>query len=246
MLAQIKAAGAILAGGLHPEIKAQYFRIGHMGVVSPSDILATIGAVETGLAQAGYSFEPGAGLAAAQKALLSKVRDTIMYQSKQRYNTDHTQDISSKRCAEIVGAGQRAARRRGAGALSPTTRRWASRRSRGRRPSHLDAAGERDFQAGPRERIPVTPRGGGYGLSGGAVAVHGGIVLSLAKMNRILEIDHENLMVTVEPGVITGDSTARSRPRGSFTRPTRPASTRAPSAATSPKAPAGRAPSSMA
>ncbi|MGD2041675.1 MAG: FAD-linked oxidase C-terminal domain-containing protein, partial [Anaerolineae bacterium] len=56
-----------------------------------------------------------------------------------------------------------------------------------------------------RARVPVTPRGAGYGLSGGAVAVEGGIVLSLEKMNRILEIDHENLMVTVEPGVITGD-----------------------------------------
>jgi len=56
-----------------------------------------------------------------------------------------------------------------------------------------------------RERIPVTPRGAGYGLSGGAVAVRGGIVLSTEKMNRILEIDRENLMVTVEPGVITGD-----------------------------------------
>ena len=56
-----------------------------------------------------------------------------------------------------------------------------------------------------QERIPVTPRGAGYGLSGGAVAVRGGIVLSTEKMNRILEIDHENLMVTVEPGVITGD-----------------------------------------
>ena len=56
-----------------------------------------------------------------------------------------------------------------------------------------------------RERIPVTPRGAGYGLSGGAVAVRGGIVLSTEKMNRILEIDPRNLMVTVEPGVITGD-----------------------------------------
>ncbi|MEJ2733292.1 MAG: FAD-linked oxidase C-terminal domain-containing protein [Anaerolineae bacterium] len=56
-----------------------------------------------------------------------------------------------------------------------------------------------------RERIPVTPRGAGYGLSGGAVAVRGGVVLSMEKMNRILEIDRENLMVTVEPGVITGD-----------------------------------------
>lgn len=56
-----------------------------------------------------------------------------------------------------------------------------------------------------RERVPVTPRGAGYGLSGGAVPVQGGIVLSLEKMNRILEIDAENLMATVEPGVITGD-----------------------------------------
>jgi len=54
-------------------------------------------------------------------------------------------------------------------------------------------------------RVPVTPRGAGYGLSGGAVPVHGGIVLSLEKMNRILEIDQKNLMITVEPGVITGD-----------------------------------------
>jgi alanine-glyoxylate transaminase/serine-glyoxylate transaminase/serine-pyruvate transaminase len=70
VLARINAAGVILAGGLHPQIKAQYFRIGHMGVVNESDILSTIAAIETGLAQAGYAFEPGAGLAAAQKVLL--------------------------------------------------------------------------------------------------------------------------------------------------------------------------------
>lgn len=56
-----------------------------------------------------------------------------------------------------------------------------------------------------QERIPVTPRGAGTGLSGGAVPAYGGIVLSLEKMNRILELDRENLMVTVEPGVITGE-----------------------------------------
>jgi glycolate oxidase len=56
-----------------------------------------------------------------------------------------------------------------------------------------------------RERVPVTPRGAGMGLSGGAVPLHGGMVLSLEGMNRILEIDRDNLMVTVEPGVITGD-----------------------------------------
>lgn len=54
-----------------------------------------------------------------------------------------------------------------------------------------------------RHAIPVTPRGAGTGLSGGALPVHGGISLSLERMNRILEIDAENLMAVVEPGVIT-------------------------------------------
>jgi len=51
--------------------------------------------------------------------------------------------------------------------------------------------------------IPVTARGGGTGLSGGALPVYGGLSLSTERMNRILEIDKENLMVTVQPGVIT-------------------------------------------
>jgi glycolate oxidase len=54
-----------------------------------------------------------------------------------------------------------------------------------------------------RERIPVTPRGGGTGLSGGAVPVYGGIVLSVERMDRILEVDRENMAITVEPGVVT-------------------------------------------
>jgi glycolate oxidase len=49
--------------------------------------------------------------------------------------------------------------------------------------------------------IPVTPRGGGTGLSGGAIAVYGGILLSLEKMKRIQEIDEANFTATVEPGV---------------------------------------------
>jgi len=58
--------------------------------------------------------------------------------------------------------------------------------------------------AGERH-IPVTPRGGGTGLSGGAVPIYGGIVLSLEKMNKILEIDKENFAATVEPGVVLSD-----------------------------------------
>ena len=51
-------------------------------------------------------------------------------------------------------------------------------------------------------RLPVTPRGAGTGLSGGALPVFGGIVLSLARMDRILEIDAGNRMARVQPGVI--------------------------------------------
>lgn len=51
--------------------------------------------------------------------------------------------------------------------------------------------------------VPVTPRGGGTGLSGGALPIYGGVVLSTEKLNKILHIDERNLQVTVEPGVIT-------------------------------------------
>ncbi len=54
-----------------------------------------------------------------------------------------------------------------------------------------------------RERIPVTPRGAGSGLSGGAVPVFGGIVLSVERMNHILEVDRANMVAVVEPGVVT-------------------------------------------
>ena len=54
-----------------------------------------------------------------------------------------------------------------------------------------------------RERIPVTPRGAGSGLSGGAVPAFGGILLSVERMNRILEIDRQNMVAVVEPGVVT-------------------------------------------
>jgi glycolate oxidase len=56
-----------------------------------------------------------------------------------------------------------------------------------------------------REQIPVTPRGAGSGLSGGAVPVCGGILLSVERMNRILEIDRENMVVVVQPGVVTNE-----------------------------------------
>ena len=51
--------------------------------------------------------------------------------------------------------------------------------------------------------FPVVPRGQGTGLTGGSVPARGGVVLSLTRMNRILEIDAQNLITIVEPGVIT-------------------------------------------
>ena len=53
--------------------------------------------------------------------------------------------------------------------------------------------------------VPVTPRGGGTGLSGAALPIYGGVLLSMEKFKSILSIDTENLQATVEPGVITED-----------------------------------------
>jgi glycolate oxidase len=55
------------------------------------------------------------------------------------------------------------------------------------------------------ERVPIVARGAGTGYTGGAVPTRGGIVLSLERMNRILEIDQLNLLARVQPNVITGD-----------------------------------------
>jgi len=67
-----------------------------------------------------------------------------------------------------------------------------------------------------RERIAVTPRGAGSGLSGGAVPVYGGIVLLCDRMNEILEIDTANMMVVVEPGVVTSEINDAVKDHGLF------------------------------
>ena len=72
------------------------------------------------------------------------------------------------------------------------------------------------FPAGPEEiaaiarlcnerRVPMVPRGAGTGYTGGAVPLHGGVVLALDRLNRILDIDEENLLVVTESNVVTGD-----------------------------------------
>ena len=70
-----------------------------------------------------------------------------------------------------------------------------------------------------RELIPVTPRAGGVGYTGGAVPLRGGILLSVTRMNRIIEIDEANLIAIVEPGVITADLQRAVEARGLFYPP---------------------------
>ena len=60
------------------------------------------------------------------------------------------------------------------------------------------------LQFASREKIPVTPRGGGFGYVGGCVPARGGIALSLMRMNRIKEINFTDAVAIVEPGVFTG------------------------------------------
>ncbi len=67
--------------------------------------------------------------------------------------------------------------------------------------------------------VPVTPRAGGTGRTGGAVPVAGGIVLATHALARIKEIDRQNLVAVVEPGVVTGDLHAAVEREGLFYAP---------------------------
>ena len=70
-----------------------------------------------------------------------------------------------------------------------------------------------------REKLPFVARGSGTGLSGGALPAEGGIVISLARMNRILQVDIPNQRVTVEPGVINLQVTQAVAPHGLYYAP---------------------------
>lgn len=67
--------------------------------------------------------------------------------------------------------------------------------------------------------IPVVARGSGTGLVGGSVPVYGGIMINLSKMNRILELDEENLTLTLEPGVLLMEISKFVEERGLFYPP---------------------------
>jgi glycolate oxidase len=68
-------------------------------------------------------------------------------------------------------------------------------------------------------RVPLVVRGAGTGYTGGAVPTSGGVVLSVERLNRILDIDEENLLAVVQPAVINGDLQAEVESRGLFYPP---------------------------
>ena len=68
-------------------------------------------------------------------------------------------------------------------------------------------------------RVPVVPRGAGTGLSGGAAGVAGGLTIALTRMDRVLEIDHDDLVVVCQPGVINADLKKAVAAEGLFYAP---------------------------
>ena len=74
--------------------------------------------------------------------------------------------------------------------------------------------------------IPIVARGAGTGLCSGAVPLRGGIVISLIRMNRVLEVDYRNRRALVEPGVINLELSQQTQPHGWYYAPD-PASQRA-------------------
>ena len=75
------------------------------------------------------------------------------------------------------------------------------------------------MQYAHKENIPVTPRGQGTGLVGSAVTIHGGIMMNMCSMNKILELDENNLTLTVESGVLLMDIVSYLEGTGFFYAP---------------------------
>src|SRR2546421_5455515 len=67
-----------------------------------------------------------------------------------------------------------------------------------------------------RHKVPVVPRGAGTGLSGGAIPIYGGIVIVFTRMNRILEVDYDNLRAVVQPGLVNLHLSNALNPQGFY------------------------------
>ena len=70
-----------------------------------------------------------------------------------------------------------------------------------------------------RHELPIVARGAGTGLSGGAIAEHGGVVIAMTRMTKILEVDTENRIAVVEPGVVNLDLSTHVAPLGLYYAP---------------------------
>src|SRR5947199_9461434 len=70
-----------------------------------------------------------------------------------------------------------------------------------------------------RARLPFVARGAGTGLSGGCLPAEGGIVLSMMRMNRVLEVDYDNQLAVVEPGLVNLHLSSRVGPKGYYYAP---------------------------
>src|SRR4029453_14869999 len=70
-----------------------------------------------------------------------------------------------------------------------------------------------------REGVPFVARGAGTGLSGGCLPAEGGIVISLMRMNRVLEVDYDNQLAVVEPGLVNLPLSWGGGPRGFYYAP---------------------------
>ncbi len=68
-------------------------------------------------------------------------------------------------------------------------------------------------------RMPIVPRGAGSGLSGGAAGIEGGLTISMMKMNAVLEVDRENLVVVTQPGILNAELKKRVAAEGLFYAP---------------------------
>ncbi len=100
------------------------------------------------------------------------------------------------------------------------------------------------FAVASRHRVPVVPVAARSGKTGGSLAIHGGIAVSVERMNRILEIRPADLTARLQPGVVTGVFQAEVEKHGLFYPPIPTRSTSAPSAATWRRTPEARARSS--
>src|SRR5256886_12432177 len=65
-----------------------------------------------------------------------------------------------------------------------------------------------------RHNVPIVPRGAGTGLSGGAIPIYGGIVMVFSRMNRVLEVDYDNLRAVVQPGLVNLHLSNALNPQG--------------------------------